>query len=129
MQVIAERLHAGREFLFVFVDEALRVALSVPAVIQVKIDVAGLDQAEFDHLVGRGLDQFFVDVGCEFVPGIPPHLRGEGEAFPFGKRHIRAALLRKKGADGHQAGEQGKENTFHIQGLLFVVFSNLQIIP
>ena len=115
VEIIRQRLDAGGEFLLVLVDEALLIPLAVPAVVQVEINITGINQPQFDHLVGRGFDQFFVDIGGELVPGIPSHLRGEGESFPFRERGVRAALLRKNGA-AHQAEQRGgKENLFHYR--------------
>ena len=93
VQVVRERLHPGRELHGVFVHESILVPLAVPAVIQVQVHVAGVHEAEFHHRVGGGLDQVFVDVGHEAVPGTPAHLRRVGDARPFREVGGQAARL------------------------------------
>ena len=50
MDVVGERLHVGK--LAVGMDDALRVALALPGVVDVDVDVAGIAHAGGNHGVG-----------------------------------------------------------------------------
>ena len=120
VQVVGQRLDPGGELDGIFVDKSPLVPLSVPSVVEVEIDVAGVDEPQLDHFVRRGLDQVFVDVGGELVPGIPPHLGRLSQPLPLGERLVRTAAL--GGEDGrHGETEQyGQDQSFHIWILLVV---------
>ena len=68
MGIRSESLDSGWELLFILMDEALLIPLSVPTVIYVHIDVASIDEAELHHLVDGVHDELFIDVGHEAVP-------------------------------------------------------------
>ena len=94
MHVVGQRFHAGGKVLGVGVDEAVRVAFAVPAVVDVHVLVAGVFHAARDHRVGGLADHLFVHVAGELVPAVPAHLRGLREAFE---------LLRERDTRGQRA--------------------------
>ena len=92
VEIVGQSLHPRRELLRVLVDKALRIPLSVPAVVQVEIDISGIHKAVLDHLVGDVLDQGLVDIRLELVPGTPPHLRRVSQSFPLRERLVGCTL-------------------------------------
>ena len=83
MNIIRQRLDAGRKFYGVRLDEALRVALALPAIINVDVLIAGVLHAVGRHRVGHRADNRFVHAGGEFVPAVPAHRRRLGEVGEF----------------------------------------------
>ena len=74
VDVVAEGFHVGEAV--VGVENALGVALALPGVVQVDVDVAGVLHAGGDELVGGAADVGVGDVVGEVVPAIPAHERG-----------------------------------------------------
>ena len=100
-----------------------RSSRSVPSVVEIEIHVSGIDEPQRDHPVGYILDQVFVDVGLEFVPRAPAHLRRVGQTFPFGTGGIRLALL-SGSRTGKQHGccdESQKDVRFHYLWFIITV--------
>src|SRR5438477_6763613 len=81
MHIVRQRLHAGWEALGVGLDVAVGVALALPAIVNVHVLEAGVLQARLDHGIGGLADQSLVDIAGKFVPAVPAHLRGAGQAF------------------------------------------------
>src|SRR5215831_18854533 len=79
MDVIGERLHVGE--LAVRVDVALRVALPLPSVVDVYVNVARIPHAVTRHRIGDTADRRVVDAIGELVPTVPPHGRRPREAI------------------------------------------------
>ena len=88
MQVVAERLHPVRKLDRVGHDVAIGIALlGLPAVVDDKVNIAGVAHAVRDHGVGGALDEILIDIRRERVPGVPTHGRGQSEILEFlGKR-------------------------------------------
>src|SRR5574344_1615489 len=80
MNVIAKSLHPRRKLLFVLSDKSIGISLTMPAVINVKIHIAGIHKAQFNHLVSCLLDKLLIDITLEFIPSIPAHLRCKGQS-------------------------------------------------
>src|SRR5690606_2677205 len=71
VNVIGQCFHAGRKTLFVDLDPAVFIALTVPAVIDFDVFVSGIFHSGFYHGVGHFANQFFVDFAGEGVPAVP----------------------------------------------------------
>ena len=77
MDVVGERLHVWK--LVVGMDEALRVALALPGVVDVDVDVAGVAHPARYHGVGGLADGLVSHLFGEVVPTVPSHRRCRGE--------------------------------------------------
>ena len=75
MNIVGQRFHAGREALRVRLDEAVLVALAVPAVVKIDVLVARVTQTGGDERIGGLPDQLLVDIAAEVVPAVPAHRR------------------------------------------------------
>jgi len=95
VHVVRQCLHARREALLVGGDEAARVTLAVPAVVDVDVLVARVLHAGRDHRVGSLADHLLAHVAAELVPAVPAELGSLREAIE---------LLRERVA-GEQRGE------------------------
>ena len=82
VDVVAEGLHVGEAV--VGVEDALGVALALPGVVEVDVDVAGVLHAGGDELVGGAADVGVGDVVGEVVPTVPAHRRGLLGGFLLG---------------------------------------------
>ena len=82
MDVVGESLHVGK--FAVGVDDALRVALTLPGVVNVDVDVSGVAHAAGDHGIGGGAHIGIVDLAGEVVPAVPSHGRRGGEGGGLG---------------------------------------------
>ena len=76
MHVVGQGFHVGE--LGVGVEDATRVALAFPGVVDVDVDVAGVSHAGGDDLVGGVADVLVGDSLGEVVPAIPAHRRRLG---------------------------------------------------
>ena len=83
VDVGAQFLHAGGELLGILGHETVLVPLAMPSIVDIDIDVSDIGQSEADQGVGIFLDNVFIDVCHEFVPGAPAHLGRFAHAFPF----------------------------------------------
>jgi len=81
MHIVRQCLYAGREALGVGLNVAVGVALALPAIVNVHVLVAGVLHAGLHHGIGGLSDQALVDFAGKFVPAVPAHLRGAGQAF------------------------------------------------
>jgi hypothetical protein len=85
VDVVGEGLHVG-EFV-VSVDDALRVAVALPGVVDVDVYVASVAHTGGDEEIGRGADVLICDLTGEEVPAVPAHGRsGGGDGFGLGER-------------------------------------------
>ena len=87
MNVVRQRLDTAGESLGVCLDEAVGVALAVPAVVQVNIGVAGIAHSRFHEGVGYAAHEFLVDIAAKFVPCVPAHLRAVTDFLPLLRLH------------------------------------------
>ncbi len=71
MNVVTEGLHVGE--LCVRVNHTLRIALSLPGVVDVDVDVSCIFHAGAHQLICRRAHVGIGDVACEVVPAIPSH--------------------------------------------------------
>ena len=81
--VVGQRLHVGEPV--VGVQHAAVVALPLPAVVDVHVDVAGVPHPGLHHGVGDLADHRVADVQVEAVPAVPAHGGSPGETV-VGKR-------------------------------------------
>ena len=81
--VVRQRLDATGESFGVCLDESVGIALSVPAVVEINIGVAGIAHASLHEGVGNSTHEFLVDIAGKLVPGVPSHLRTVTNLFPF----------------------------------------------
>nr|GFC74764.1 hypothetical protein [Tanacetum cinerariifolium] len=73
VDVIGQRLHTRRKALGIGLNEALCIALAVPAVVDVDVGVAGVLHAASHHGISHFLNQFLIDVAGKLVPAVPAH--------------------------------------------------------
>src|SRR5271166_6910615 len=78
MHVVGEGLHVRK--LVVGLNHPAGVAVALPGVIDVEVDVAGVAQSAGDHGVGHLADGLVVDATGEEVPTVPSYGRGFGQA-------------------------------------------------
>jgi hypothetical protein len=62
------------------------VSFSLPAAVDVHVDIPSLMELEFDHTVYRLLDDVLVEVAFEMIPAVPSHRRGNADVIVKGKR-------------------------------------------
>jgi hypothetical protein len=89
-------------------DVTVGVALALPAIVDVHVLEAGVLQAGLDHGIGGLTDQALVDFAGKFVPAVPAHLRGAGQAFSLLSPAIAA------GGGSQQAAEQELRHAFGV---------------
>src|SRR5271170_4810154 len=77
MDVIAEALHVRKTT--VRMEDTLCVALALPCVIDVDIDVAGIAHAGVHEHVGSGADVRVSHMRSKMVPAVPAHGRCRGD--------------------------------------------------
>jgi hypothetical protein len=83
MDVVGEGLHGGE--LVVSVEDALRVALAFPCVVDVDVDVSGVAHAAGDKCVGGCADICIGDTTGEVIPAVPAHGWSGGEGGILGE--------------------------------------------
>ncbi len=76
MDIVGQRLHVGK--LFVGVEHSSLVALALPGVVDVDVDVPGILHARGHELVSGGAHALVVDLAGEIVPAVPAHWRRLG---------------------------------------------------
>src|SRR5690606_296911 len=81
MKIVAPRLHAGRKAFRMRLDVAPRIALPMPAIVKIYIDIAGIAKARGDNCIGSRLDQVLVDLAAVMIPAVPAERRSERQAF------------------------------------------------
>ena len=103
VDVIGQRLHVGE--LLVGKHVAVRVPPGFPAVVNVDVGPAVVDQAAGHHRVRRGAHVRLVDVAAETIPAIPAHRRRQrdGVAADDLERPLGGAA-RVLGAQGDDVG-------------------------
>src|SRR5258708_4294319 len=93
MHIISKRFHVRELLVGLYVS--ILVALGLPGVVDVDIDVTGIAHAAGCHCVGDLAHGFVVDSSSEFVPTVPTHGRCFGESvgwdgFKWRKGFVRA---------------------------------------
>src|SRR5579872_3554060 len=91
MNVVSESLHVGE--LLVGMEDSARVALPLPRIVDVHVDIACILHARRDHLIRRSAHAFVVDLGSKIVPAVPAHgrrLRSLGWPWSLSRRRKRA---------------------------------------
>ena len=83
MDIVSQRLYATGKTFRISLYEAVGIALSVPAVVEVYISVSCIAHSRFHKGVGDASDEFFIDIAGKFIPGIPSHLRTVAYLLPF----------------------------------------------
>ncbi len=78
MHVIRERLHVGK--LLIALNVAFGVALTLPGVINIDIDVAGIFHSAAYHGIGYATNVGVVNRVPELVPTVPAHGRSPYQA-------------------------------------------------
>src|SRR6185437_13998722 len=84
VNVIGESFHVG-EFV-VGMNNALRVALPGPGVVNDDVFVSGSFHAARDHSVGLRANRFVVNASGEMIPTVPAHGRRRSEIRLLSKR-------------------------------------------
>ena len=86
VDVVGESLHAGGETLRIFDDNVgLWVTVDLPAVVEVEVLVAELEESLLDHGIGGVSGELLGNVAAELVPGVETHLRLEAQAVVEGE--------------------------------------------
>ena len=93
MNVVGQRLHVGKSF--VGMQNTLRIALALPGVVNVDVDVAGIAHAGLDQHVGGGAHIRIGDVLGEVVPTVPAHGRRGGDGLGEGRMQHEEDSARK----------------------------------
>ena len=99
VDVVGQRLHVRK--LAIGVEHSLRVAFTLPGVVDVDVDVSGVAHAAGDQSVGRGAHIGISHLGREVVPAVPAHGR-------------RSSKLRRlsggRNVSGYEKGEGSDES-------------------
>ena len=86
VDVVGESLHAGGETLRIFNDNvSLLITVNLPAVIEVEVLVAELEESLLDHDIGSISGELLGNVAAEFLPGVETHLGLEAQAIVEGE--------------------------------------------
>ena len=86
VDVVGESLHARGEGLGVFNDDvSVVITVNLPAVIEVEVLVAELEESLLDHDISSILGELLGNVAAELVPGVETHLRLEAQAVVEGE--------------------------------------------
>src|SRR5690606_27303680 len=73
MEIIAQRLHSGWETPRIRLDVSVSIALAMPAIVEIDIDIARIAQTRRNECIRRRLDQRLVNVAAIMIPAIPAH--------------------------------------------------------
>ncbi len=86
VDVVGESLHARGEGLGVFNDDvSVVITVNLPAVIEVEVLVAELEESLLDHDIGSISGELLRDLAMELVPGVETHLGLETQAIVEGE--------------------------------------------
>src|SRR5262249_42098538 len=66
------------------VQHAVGIALPLPGVVDIDVNIAGIFHAGGDDLVGGVADIFVGDLACEVVPAVPAHRGRLGHLLSVG---------------------------------------------
>ena len=81
MHVVGQRLHVGK--LRVCVQHAVGVALALPGVVDVYVDVTSVFHSSGDELIGGRANVLVGDAAGEEVPTVPAHRRSQCHLRPL----------------------------------------------
>src|ERR1700739_1322392 len=105
MHVVGQRFYVGK--FLVGGEYAARVALALPCVVDVDVDVARIFHAAGNDLVGGVADVLVGDFAGEVVPAIPAHRRSCGH-LRWGQLRLRRRLRRGGSRDKSSGGSKSK---------------------
>ena len=83
MDIIGQGLDAVGKAFRIGLDEAIGIALAMPAVVQVDVRIAGIAHTRLNERIGDAADKFLVDITGKFIPSVPTHLRAVTDFLPF----------------------------------------------
>src|SRR5215472_13433324 len=76
--IVGERLHVGE--LLVAMNNAFGVAVALPGVVDVEVDVSGIAHTAGDEGIGHFADRLVVNLAREEIPAVPAHRGRLGKA-------------------------------------------------
>ena len=103
MNIVGKRLHIG-EF-FIWVEYALRVAFTLPGVVDVHVDVASIAHSGGNECIGCIANCFVIHFFGEIVPTVPSHWRSGSQLGCLRSKKERCEKYR-----GQKASHQSHDN-------------------